>query len=79
MVGVCLFSETVSPNFSNKQGFLYMRGSIRAIMHKVVIPKKRILLTRSYLKNSTFLIPPNRLKCGIMIVLDAGSGEGRAL
>jgi hypothetical protein len=28
--------------------------------------QKRIVLARSYLKNSSFLILPNRLKCGII-------------
>jgi hypothetical protein len=39
------------------------RGSIRAEMHKVVILK----LAWSYVKNNPFLIPPNGLKCDIII------------
>jgi hypothetical protein len=35
-------------------------------MHKVVIPQRRKVLTRSYLKNHPKIIPLNRRKCGII-------------
>ena len=51
----------------------YMGGKFRAKMNaRSTSTQKRNLLVRSYLKIALFLIPPNRLKYGIMVLLVEG-------